>query len=101
MTDNLSSDKIEAILTIAATAAIDGTMTDNNRVAMYRLAMTVTANELHRIEQNAPGTVSPESLILLHQVALLCDPDVTKEKLFGSLKKYMGVPSAEEEETIG
>jgi hypothetical protein len=95
MTD-ISSEKIETILMTSAKAALEGTMDDTDRVAMYRLAMTVTSGELYRIEQNAAGTVSPESLMLLQQIALLCDPEVTPEKLFQTTNLLRDVNAAQE-----
>lgn len=79
----IDNNKIRDILIRSAEAALDGTMTDTDRVALYNLAMTIAAEELYRVEQRVPGVVSPESLTMLHQVALLCDPNVTTDQLLG------------------
>lgn len=80
----MTSD-IEEILTKAAVAAIDGEMDDEMRVSLYRLALTIASEELFRAEELAGGVVNPASLLLIHQLGLLADPDVDSGKVMQNL----------------
>ncbi len=75
---------LESIIREAAISALDGTLTDTERVNLYRLALTVAAAELHRIA-NLDGGVQPEPLLLIQQIGLLCDEDVNAERLLGGM----------------
>ena len=92
---------IEKILTEVAEQAIEGTLTDETRIGVYELALTVAANELHRIERTHNGAVSPESLLLLQQLALLADKNVTREKILGSIETLVGKNGVAEEDSGG
>lgn len=73
------------IIRTAAERAIDGELTDAERVTLYKLALTVAAAELHRVEQVNSGSVSPEALLILQQIGLLCDEGVDAERLLGGM----------------
>lgn len=77
---------LESLLARTSKAAIEGKLTDNDRVALYRLVLTVAANEFYRIEANSGhGLVSPEVLLLIQQIALVCEDEVDQQKLLGPM----------------
>lgn len=76
---------LASLLARTSEAAISGKLTDNDRVALYRVALTVAANEFYRIESNGGGGVSPEVLLLLQQIFLVCDDEVDQMKLLGPM----------------
>ncbi len=81
-----SEDYLASILARTAKAAVDGVLTDNDRVALYRLALTAAAEEFYRIESNGGGgLISPEVLLLLQQIALVCEDEVDQTKLLGGM----------------
>ncbi len=69
-----NQDELNDLLTETVTAAIEGNLTDTQRVVLYQVAMAVTANELHRIERAAGGTVSAESYPPAHRSHLRLQP---------------------------
>lgn len=86
LTDNLNAGFLRATLTRTAKEALEGNLSDEDRIALYRLALTVCAEEFYRIESNGEGgAVKPETLMLLQQIELLCSDNITPEKLVESL----------------
>lgn len=82
--DNLSAEAVEFILTKMGERALDGEMTDSDRVVLYRLAMQVASDEFHRIEvERADGIVRPEALMFLRQIAVICEDEPDPEALMG------------------
>lgn len=96
----LSNEYLENLLANTARAALDGSLTDTDRVILLKLALSVAANEFHRIASNGvPDTITPEVLLLLQQIFLLCDDDVDIDKLLGGMGLERGeVTVAEEKE---
>ena len=79
-------DYLASILARTSKAALEGKLSDEDRVALYRLALTIAAHEFHRIEANSGhGLVSPEVLLLLQQIVLVCDDKVDRDKLLGPM----------------
>jgi len=83
--DKLSGEYLQKILVKAVENALDGTLTDTDRVALYRLALTIASAEFHRIASNGLAIVAPEAMLLLQQIILLCDPEVDAERLAGGM----------------
>jgi hypothetical protein len=77
----------ENTLRTATENALAGTLTDEARVALYRLCLTMAADEFHRLEKENPGSVEPEVLITILQISTVCDPEITQEKLFESMER--------------
>jgi hypothetical protein len=82
---NPTEDYLISVLARTAKAAVEGSLTDNDRVVLYRLALTAAAEEFYRIESNGGGGVSPEVLLLLQQIALVCEDEVDQRKLLGGM----------------
>lgn len=77
---------LESILARTAAAAVNGKLTSNDRNILYKLALTVAAEEFYRIESNSGhGLVSPEVLLLLQQIVLVCEDEVDQVKLLGGM----------------
>lgn len=85
-TPELTAEALQDILIHAAERAVAGVLTDSERSDLYRLALTVAAEEFYRIEQRAGGIVTPEVLILLQQISLLCEPNIDIESLIGPVQ---------------
>lgn len=75
--DQLPADFLEDALVRIAEKAVNDELTDSERVQLFRLALQISADEFHRIEEEF-GTeghpaVNPTVLLLLQQVALLTE----------------------------
>jgi hypothetical protein len=77
----------ETVLSTATENALAGTLTDEARVALYRICLTMAADEFFRLEQANPGTVEPEVLITILQITTVCDPDITQETLMEAMER--------------
>jgi hypothetical protein len=77
----------ETTLRTATENALAGTLTDEARVALYRLCLTMAADEFHRLEQINPGSVEPEVLITILQISTICDPEITQESLMQAMER--------------
>jgi len=83
----------EDMLRAATDSALEGTLTDATRVGLYKLALTMAADEFYRIESDRPNAVNPEVLIVIHQISTICEPDVNTDKLMdtmGRMAEMMG-----------
>lgn len=89
LTDQLGPDFLENIIMEAADKVMHDEMDDHTRVILYRLALTVCASEMVRIEKEIGG-VKPEVLMLLQQISLLCDEDTGRDKLIANARKRAG-----------
>ena len=83
MTDTIDNKAIAGIIEYAVERALDGSMNDNLRVTLYRLAILVCSEEFYRIEAQHRGTVNPASLLLLQQLTVLADENPNPERIIG------------------
>lgn len=78
----ISGPYLERILTATAAAAVDGTLTDADRISLQQLALTVAAESFHEIAANGGAElVDPNVLLLLQQIGTLCDEEINPEEL--------------------
>lgn len=70
---SMSASEFRDFIMNAAREAAEGKLEDKTRVALYRLAMAISAEELYRIEESAQGSVNPMTMALLQQLAAICD----------------------------
>lgn len=68
--------------------ASEGEITDAERVDLYRVALTVAANEFYRIESIAEGSVNPAVLTLLQQIELIAGEGATPERMYEEAIKH-------------
>lgn len=80
----IPADRLESVLVEAAKQALDGTLSDATRVRLYRLALTVAAEEFYRIESTQGGSVAPGVLMIIQQIAALCEDKVDAERLMSA-----------------
>lgn len=70
---SMSASAFREFIMTAARDAAEGKLEDKTRVSLYRLAMAISAEELYRIEEAAQGSVNPTTMVLLQQLAAICD----------------------------
>ena len=103
---SINLETLEDIIRGASQHALAGTLTDTARVQLYKLALTIAAEEFHRVEKEANGNavVKPDILILLQQISLICEPDVATDMLMmamGQIAEAIGEVDAKEESNVG
>ncbi len=96
---SIKLEVLEDIIHSASENALAGTLTDSARIELYKLALTVAAEEFHRVEKGANGTsiVKPDILILLQQIAIICEPDVDTDMLMEQMTNIMEAFDGEED----
>lgn len=93
----MKAEELEGILIDAAKRAATGTLSDKTRVSLYRLALTIAAEEFYRIESNAGGSVNPPVLMLLQQISALCSDKVDVTRLMGAAAAEQALKTAQPE----
>jgi hypothetical protein len=76
------------LLCRAAELALDSKLTDDVRVQLYELALSIATTELYNIEDAVAGLVSPAAFMLIQQIGVLCDPTTTPEKLLDRMEAF-------------
>ena len=101
MTSTPAPKALEDIIVQTVEEAVAGSLNDSTRVALYRLALTVVANEFYRIESESKGSVDPQILLLLQQIVLLCDDNLDMERLTGGINTLLEKVNAKRQKQDG
>jgi hypothetical protein len=81
-----SSNPLVDLLAKCAQSALDGTLTDADRVGLLNIALAASVGELCRIEDTSPGTVSVAVLLLVQQLGMLVEGDIDAYKMLKSME---------------
>ena len=94
--DELPTDFLRQMFARIVTDALNGELSDSDRVPLLQLALTMAAEEFQRIEETygtkgAPA-VDSRTLRIIQQIALICEADPEKLRSGALLDPMTGEP---------